>query len=559
MAFSRIMKQFGRANTHSIASHFSAQLHTPEIFFTMAATTAIRYYTRTLLLCIGIIFVLSSSLRLNPPLEDLSSEKKVILEQAAATNTSNTPSPQRPQSHIRRRRRGRPTIALGKKRTHSSHHCMGPRDMLPLYKSCHFTDVCFDSKGTMLYFHDEQDGKAPTAEELKTAVRIQSARQCPRIGCERPEDSYLIPKVVPANDFENYQKVWSPIPFAIPYTVFNGQNFGHSIGDNVFSFYRLLKLFGVYSDTVDFLPLRVHDCDASGKCMKDGIAPRVLTKVLDPFVLNTKQSLNQPGTVGNGEFHTYYRNTMPQQADENSVVCFQNVLSGRYLLADHGEDENFHGHKPELGTNSYFVAKGDLLLDFRNDYMQRLGVGEDFDLHYHCQECPTPSDENKVMGTDVLIIPRPENSFGGGWNEDLLLTLMKEGCLGEGRTFRVLDARQMTMVEQVQAAASAKVMISMVGGASLLSWFLPPGGTSILLQRGGKTLDSHVFDNLAYLNTHVTAHTESSNGPKGEKFPNFKFDYNDMCRQAKRGIEQYEASLRNTPSPCGSETCTISD
>ena len=462
--------------------------------------------------------------------------------------------------------RPRTAIPLGQQRPSSFHFCTTPQGMLPLYRSCHFTDVCFDSKGTMLYFHDGNEGETPpTTEELKTAIRVQSRIQCPRKDCERPDDSYLQPRIIISTDKENssdkYHKIWSPIPFAMPYVVFNGKNFGHAIGDNVLPFYRLLKLFGVYSDTVDFLPLR-YDCDESGTCSKDGRAPAALTKVMDPFLLSSGQSQNEKSVVDNGEFHKYFEkmlaseNTAP--SDSSSVLCFENVLSGRYLLSDHGEDENAHGRFPEQGTNSHFIGKGDILTDFRRDYMRRIGINENADMLHHCQECDTPSHYSHVSGSDVIILTRPENTLDGGWNSAPLLEMMqKEGCLGPARKVRVLDVRKLSMKAQVQAAATAKVMISMVGGASLLSWFLPPGATTILLQRNNVTLDSHVYDNLPYLHKYEAAPIETKYGPAGKTKPHFVFDYQYLCFQAKQGIRHYETTLQSISPPCGGTKCTL--
>ena len=110
---------------------------------------------------------------------------------------------------------------------------------------------------------------------------------------------------------------------------------------------------------------------------------------------------------------------------------------------------------------------------------------------------------------------------------------------------------------QVKTAATTKVLIAMVGGASMLSWFLPTGATAILLQRDGVTLDRTVYGNIPYLRTVVapairreptteeditTASSSSSTSAS-----NHIFDWDDICQQIVRGVERYDLSIRE---PC---------
>jgi hypothetical protein len=71
----------------------------------------------------------------------------------------------------------RTALAMGRKRPTSSHFCIQPRHMHPIYRSCHFTDVCFSPAGgsfpvpwgktaTLVYITDTY----VTAEELKTSI-----------------------------------------------------------------------------------------------------------------------------------------------------------------------------------------------------------------------------------------------------------------------------------------------------------------------------------------------------------------------------------------------------
>jgi len=126
-------------------------------------------------------------------------------------------------------------------------------------RSCHFTDVCFDKKGTLLYYVDEneQSTDVPSLEEeLETCLHGQDYWAGPDHQYPQKKHKsfnkhwWLRPKVKYGPRLQTC--TWAPTSLAIPYLPSHVGNFGHCLLDNVMSFYRLLKLFDIYSDEIDF-------------------------------------------------------------------------------------------------------------------------------------------------------------------------------------------------------------------------------------------------------------------------------------------------------------------
>ena len=452
------------------------------------------------------------------------------------------------------RLRRRSTLSLGERRKYSTHHCIDPHQTDPMYRSCHFTDVCFALKGSDYPIEDAQPANLQfftdeniTSEQLKTSIRSQASFRCPKLGCYR-EDSFLVPQIVPT--YADYNKVWSPVSLAMPYMPMNGGNFGHSLGDNVFAFYRLLSLFGLYSDTVNFVPLRMDCADPGQRCELGGT--RVLRKVLDAFLLGLN---NSKETTEGGHFHAYYEQivqkefgwnlrTMPHN---NTSLCFENVLTGKYFLTDHGEDENYHGNRMELGNNWLWVGKGDMIRDFRDAYIKHIGIDVDIDLQYNCPNCQTRAKPRETEALDVVVLPRHLRSGQGGWNHTTLLQMLPS-CLANhsltDRRIRLVDMSKLSMKDQVMATATAKVFVSVYGGAAYLSWFLPPGSTLIGLSRANNLyMDSHILSNLPYFRN-INFAVQYQNGNQ------LFFDWEGICEEVVLGIKHYDATLQAASSPC---------
>jgi hypothetical protein len=69
------------------------------------------------------------------------------------------------------------------------------------------------------------------------------------------------------------------VSVAIPFEQMYAHNFGHALGDNLFSFWRILQLFNIYSDSLDFLPIQLAK-------LRPKLSLGGLNVTLHPFIYN---------------------------------------------------------------------------------------------------------------------------------------------------------------------------------------------------------------------------------------------------------------------------------
>eukprot|EP00978_Attheya_sp_CCMP212_P015528 scaffold40029_cov58-Attheya_sp.AAC.3 len=469
-----------------------------------------------------------------------------------------------------------PTIGYGQRRSHSRHYCVGPQGKhVPMYQSrrvidrgdnqqtvkyfnpsplfqnimqsCHMTDVCFRRDGTLLYIKDEKE-HIEDARDLATVMHVQDAWRGPnhldpRLG-HANEGRWLQPELISHEDFEQkYRITWSKDSIAIPYIPSHMKNFGHNLLDTVYSFYRMLRLFDLYDDDANFVPLRMVPSDYDPDFVSG-----ILSKVLDPFLIQNRKPRDSSefelkNSAGSGHFPTYFDSQTHSSAHkkvQEDCLCFENLLSGRYYHTDHGQDESLHGW--EDAFNPFLVGRGDMLRDFRSAYMTRAGLDP---LHLVTEK---ERHANPTSHPSILILPRKSGGgakHSGTWNHDSLVTYLGD-CLRRENihdTLRVLDVESVSMIHQIHQANSAKVMVSMRGGASLLSLFLPSSASIILLDRDQHRYDDMVYDNIPWLHvqeepivvTRNRTTAESSDVENG-------YNLNSICKKIVNGIQSYELS-----------------
>jgi hypothetical protein len=294
-------------------------------------------------------------------------------------------------------------------------------------------------------------------------------------------------------------------------------------GDNVFAVFRILKNFGLYHPELQFLPIRA-DCVNSDEC---GDRCTMLSQLFDPFL---KGPVGRPFHV-KAIFRNYYKTALNistkqhQQMKLNPsslpLLCFENVVSGLYYYSDHGEDPSRHNE----GFNTFLTGSGDKLLEFRNQYMIRLGL--DPDRHLSKQLCQVG-----VEPASILIIPRrPETNRISGWHEDKLIAELQKTLPNENVT--VVDFSIHDMRAQVKLASTAKVLVSMAGGASYLAWFLAPGASALLLKRMGILNDAFIWENLPYIKKEYFTASDSAFDTEEV------FDYVKMGKSVDRLVQNY--------------------
>lgn len=443
-------------------------------------------------------------------------------------------------------------IGLGRRRAFSKHHCIGPRRNkarknvdIDLYRSCHFTDVCFAPNGhslsdaadrkrfgfSFLYISKDDSGDSEreirrNSELLKTIHKPQALGKGPTAGVVYP-GHYLIPRVVNESTASLFQKHWSSFPVAIPFTAYQCNNFGHSLGDNVFLMYRMLKNFGLYHSDLQFIPLRIDCPNEDG----DGDRCVVLSKVMDPFLKGVGIPFHQTSV-----FNSYYKASLNISTDQHKqmkrsqslpLLCFENVLSGVYYYSDHGEDQTMHGGREDkAGSNIFLTGSGDKLWEFRNEYMKRLGM--DPNRHLSMKSCEATSE----LASIIIVPRRPGENRSSGWNEEKLIRELKKTLPGEHIT--VLDFSIHDVKAQVGLASTAKIVVSMGGGAAYLAWFLPPGASLVMLKRNAKVSDGFIWDNIPYIKR------EYVNASEAKLVKEEFFDYLQIAKIVESSIKHYQ-------------------
>jgi len=506
----------------------------------------------------------------------------------------------------------RTVMARGQQRGYSNHYCNEPRpayqDDSPhdksattvpddlerytfphvLYRMCHFSDVCFAPNATLQEFAQAHNVTSALPNVFHPAVMMYFDRRPTMTSSQLLKTSVLPnrwargpsqkwsskkafwePWVLSQTEGETLfpHRIWSPIPIAIPFINLGCGNPGHALGDNLMRLYRLLKFFGFYRGPADtkFIPLSL----SRERC------ETILGKLVDGFLYTAENNPEMadwlpPPALTNGDFLRYY-NRITREAqgtrkrgDPPPLLCFQNVLSGHYGFADHGEDPDHHGNNPWV-ENTGWHAKSDLITDFRHDLVRHFGFSPHVDLE--AQGHPSvPCSNNTVESTTTtstlppttslngtpaaafLIVPRAPGERGKpGWNHTLLIQelLTQHKPLMEKNPVEVLDYRGISMKEQIARFAKAKVAISMVGGSALFGLLLPVGGTMIVLERWGRFVDRHLWDYVQHIHVVRAREVNSSipttkNGALEVTARIQNYDYELLANHVAQGIANYD-------------------
>jgi hypothetical protein len=296
----------------------------------------------------------------------------------------------------------------------------------------------------------------------------------------------------------------------------------------------------------------------------------ILSKVLDPFLIqNRRNPQDLKNSASTGYFPTYFDSqiastTQPSlvtgytklqqekiQSEKQDCLCFENILSGRYYHTDHGQDESRHGW--EHNFNPFLVGRGDMLRDFRSAYMTRAGLLDPV-------RSIVSSEKNNHMSysssyPSILILPRKSESSTkkktGTWDHNALVMHLGD-CLRRERLpdeVLVLDVERMSMMDQIRQANAAKIMVSMRGGASLLSLFLPNSASIILLDRDEHRFDDMLYDNIPWIHVQEEPILTTRNVTTTKDTivdVEHVYNLNSICKKIVNSIHSYELSVSSS-------------
>jgi len=340
-------------------------------------------------------------------------------------------------------------LFIAKRRKYTTHLCVGETftDNAWHYRSCHFENLCYDGSeynGTFIYYDKIGKSIPVSMTDIEHCVVALGSfgefRKLPleiRYNQEIPSEFYY--------EAENTT--------AIVFGEYSSGNFGHVIGDGLFPWFRILRLFDLLHQIPRPLRWRVYPpytyaCEywlgyMLEECLK--------------FYENL------------GSFFTgfHYKVLTFQEVYHHHKVCFPSVTSGINYLTEHGLDQNIHGRNTE--ENLINVGHGEEYWDFRNYVLQQGHV-----------------NLPKESIFDVLF---REESTTHRWYTNFTDTVRNVQNRYPGRRIGQVRMELLNFTEQLRLVATAKVFISGAGGGSIIGWWAPKGSTVILVWTDNEALD----------------------------------------------------------------------
>ena len=356
----------------------------------------------------------------------------------------------------------------------SSVHCVGGGTLPPhvswMSRSCEFTNLCYDPRSHSFGLFTSNENTQPLS-----------------LGGINPR--WLQTKGLDKN-FMNIQ--WSPPVWnatlngyyqlndvLVLFHSFAAHNVGHLLWDDFYPIYSLMRLFGLQERS--FVPIRQKlehplyaTCDIRKnkrkQCANNFVKFWPLMGV-DPvtFSTNTDVRFARPG-----------------------IVCAQTAVAGIGMLTDHG----LHDHGWEgKAWRPHNLGRGPVFEAFRDFLVERIAP-------------------------QVVVKPRVVFSMESSrdWDRRLNFTHQIQRVQRALPSADVQGVRlwEMGLSEQIQLAASTRVLVTACGGGSMTASFLPRGSSLILMynQTGGfdfasykltespARLDWDLLNNAGHLRVH---------------------------------------------------------
>ena len=366
----------------------------------------------------------------------------------------------------------------------STHSCIGGGFTVDAWKhrTCHFKNLYL--VGRRWYYVTEKNVTSET--ELRESFTVSLSPNNNKIW-ELPK---FAPTFISETDFLVYLESerldlcggrWETRP-TFYFTEYNGQNFGHVIGDTLFPIYQGLHTFGL---------MHVSDNVACG--FRDIVALEDMTGSSErPWTCQWMRSNNFSKHGGFQMCDKFRKQLRPLLTNNFQTICeeandgfssqltiYQDLVAGSGNLADHCDDRTLHGK-----TNEFEITcnqgRERLWYDFAQALMRRVAL---------------PVAERKVL--NILIWDRQDKrrtNLATFTNETLPALLSQSNMAVSVR--RITRIEELTLQEQIQIFASTAIYIGPPGGGSFLTLFMPKGSTGIRISPNSKDchLDWHVFN-----------------------------------------------------------------
>ena len=436
----------------------------------------------------------------------------------------------------------------------STVHCVGEthdESTAWMYRSCHFTNLCFDVNSTQFFVvpspHDQAlQQRLVTSSFISTSftnnnnntsrtpflalgginprwqgrgfnLGIEKVKWFPTLRQEPPSAYYLLPSNV----------------VLLPFHSFAAHNVGHLLWDDFLPIFTLLDMFGMIPQTDKeqhqllllryILPQLLY-----GTCeMRRSKAKKCYSNLrkflpllgVDPTTFSTTKDTSLVRTT-----MTSAKRILSKETNQKTtIVCARHAVAGLGMLTDHGWKD--HGWDPQAEQNSNHrsidnqiptmlvqnVGKGSLLYRFRNFMVQQLLV------NVKEESKSSSSLSSSSQGNSKFRIVLSMHSSGdAGRDVDFV---HQQHVLSKAFPEAMVESVQManlTLQEQVRLASQTSVFLTVCGGGAMTATFLPRHATLILYYpsvgsfdfaqfntTGGPAyLDWDLFNNAAYLRVH---------------------------------------------------------
>ncbi len=370
------------------------------------------------------------------------------------------------------------------------------------YRSCHFKNVCYDGNaaGTLTYFASpdddvvESDLSSGTMVPYETDARVNVDEYKFTVNRDTGNGAVMQSKSVMWAHSETQGQERTVL---VPANYFIPAVWTHLVMDNLYPIYRVLELFGLEYATVD--PVWLSDPCRSG--YRDGCQFSDTRFNPQWIQLLTRHRYNL------SRLQDVYA---PRRSEVNSTypkyVCFTNVVTGLSLFSDHAFGDSGHGRNlnkpdwPVWGTGSH-------LWRFRLHTMRAAGIAAPQSLSGRCS----------AGNADIIFLRKGSKTWSPNALDPAPAVAALRQALGARNYTNVIIndtvyLERMTLREQMEIMAHAKVVVSQVGSTAYGAFWLGHDASLVLIERG-ELLDYYFWSNLPYIHTKYVKWTPDTMAP----------------------------------------------
>lgn len=348
--------------------------------------------------------------------------------------------------------------------------------------SCRFKNMClvYDLEGNQAVSWIYVESTEALKVYGKNSVRAETLSFSLGIGPHQVDKRLLVePKRMGAEAFAlKYPKVDWQRGKSVVFHEYNFENFGHAIADQLMPIFFLQRSFGTVSRDMhlyEFTPWRPVGTTCAWQLKKRGpkyvVTCPKFRKVLLPVVTQYPvQHLNK-------------------RLNETKIpLCFEDLMGGMQMYSDDCL-EGSHGRKTKVHSECNH-GKQPGFLEFRKFMLDSLGVDD------------TPPVEHQVViwNANYKRRVRGLEEYAGILKRALNVTAVS------------VDWSKMPVKDQLQYMANSTVYITIPGGGSQVSLFLPRGATAIRLFRYEFLLDFHFYRYMSHI-TNIEFEVDSTMKP----------------------------------------------